>query len=99
MGRICVAEGAAADSEAARWWVRVREATGRAFALALVTTLLAVSTDNAHAARWSHRLDRRVAATLDRVRRRAMAHIARFDDEDDVFGDVGGVIADALQMT
>jgi len=28
----------------------------------------------------------------------AVAHVARFDDEDDVLGDVGGVIADALDV-
>ena len=28
-----------------------------------------------------------------------MANVARFDDEDDVFGDVRGVVADALEMS
>ena len=27
-----------------------------------------------------------------------VSHVARLDDEDDVFGDVGGVVADALEV-
>lgn len=36
----------------------------------------------------------RLLRAVDRV----MADVARFDDEDDVFGDVGGVIANALEV-